>query len=59
MPLREVNDVESESGSAGHVAHAEEEPLVVSLGVDVVLQHQVILVVLTLVHPEQVARLEV
>ena len=57
--LGEVDDVELDACALGHVAHAEEEPLVVALGVYVVLQDQVVLVVLALVGPEQVARLEV
>ena len=47
-----VDDVELESGAFGGIADAEEEPLVVAFGVDVVLQDEVVFVVLSLVRPE-------
>jgi hypothetical protein len=59
VPLGHVHDVETHSLSARYVTHAEEEPLVVSAGVDVVLQNQVVLRRFPLVGPEKVARLEV
>lgn len=50
--LAKVDNIELEGESLGDIPDQEEEPLVVALGVDIILQYQVILIVLDLVDSE-------
>lgn len=52
MLLAQVDNIELEGESLGDIPDQEEEPLVVALGVDIILQYQVILIVLDLVDSE-------
>lgn len=59
MLFAHIYKIDFDGCTFGHIPHTKEKPLIISFGIDIILQQQIELIMLSLIGPKKIATLKV